>query len=166
MICVTHVCMLRESENTRTCEYCTRLTKSDTSGHCLVVAVPRLRGKVLEVLLDLRRVEGALGRKQLQHRHPERRVVLVVLVVAAQLHKVEKQLRAACSDRPAEQRQERLIVVGQRALRHKQRAVAARVLVQHHPLLALGVAAAECVLEAARQHAVSGRAFPSFSSSR
>ena len=114
--------------------------------HVLVVVVPRLRRKVLEVLLDLRRVEGALGRKQLEHRRFEEGVVLVVLVVEAQLDKVEQQLRAAGCDRPAEQRQERLIVVGQRALRHKQRAVAACVLVQHHSLLALGVAAPERVL--------------------
>ena len=45
------------------------------------------------------------------------------------------------------------MVVGQHALRHKQRAVAARVLLRHHALLAFGVAAQERVLEAARQHA-------------
>ena len=40
MIRGTLFCTLRESENTRTCENCTRFvqkraTKSDTSGHCL-----------------------------------------------------------------------------------------------------------------------------------
>ena len=50
-------------------------------------------------------------------------------------------------------------MVGQRALRHKQRTVAARVLVQHHPLLAPGVAAPERVLEAVRQHTVNGVLF-------
>ena len=77
-----------------------------------------------------------------------------MLLVVAQRHQVEQQLRAAGGDRPA--KQERPIVVGQRALRHKQRAVAARVHVQRHPLLALGVAAPKRVLEAARQHAVRG----------
>ena len=46
-------------------------------------------------------------------------------------------------------------MVGQRALGHKQRAVATGVLVQHHALLALGVAAAERVLLVAlREHAI------------
>ena len=38
MICVTHFCTLRESENTWTCKNCkqARETKSDTLGHCLV----------------------------------------------------------------------------------------------------------------------------------
>ena len=134
--------------------------------HVLVVAVPRLRRKELEVLLNLRRVEGALGRKQLEHRRFEEGVVLVVLVVEAQLDKVEQQLRAAGGDRPAEQRQERLIVVGQRALRHKQRAVAARVLVQHHALLALSVTAPERVLEASQSRLGSMPSVESFSSSR
>ena len=82
-----------------------------------------------------------------------------MFVVVAQRDKFEKQLLAGGCDRPAEQLQQRLFVVGQRALHHKQRAVAARVLVQHHVLLALGVAAQERrerVLEAARKHAVRG----------
>ena len=50
MICVTLFCTLRESENTRTCQNCTRLfsgsrnvqkraTKSHTSGYCLLQVV-------------------------------------------------------------------------------------------------------------------------------
>ena len=50
-------------------------------------------------------------------------------------------------------------MVGHRALGQKQRAVASGVLVQHHALLALGVAAPERVLEAARRHAVHGVLF-------
>ena len=47
-------------------------------------------------------------------------------------------------------------MVVQRALRHEQHIVSPFVLVQHHPLLALGVAAPEHVLEAAWQHAIRG----------
>ena len=63
--------------------------------HVLVVPLPHLSRKVLQVLLDLRRIKGALGPKQLQHSHLERPIVLVVFVVVAQRHQVEPLLHAA-----------------------------------------------------------------------
>ena len=125
--------------------------------HFPVVLVPHLSWKVHQVLLDLRRVEGALDPKQLQqnqHRRLERPVVFVVLVVVAERHQDEQLLRAAGRHRPAEKRQERLIMVGQRALRNEQHAVVPCVLVQHNPLFALGVPAPVHVLHAAQQDAV------------
>ena len=61
-----------------------------------------------------------LGPKQLQYHHVERQVVLALLVVVAERHQVEQLLHVDMMQLaligPAEQRQERLIVVGQHAL--------------------------------------------------
>ena len=98
---------------------------------------------MLQVLLDLHSVKGVLGHKQLQHSCLERPIVLVVLVVVEHQHQVEQQLSAAGSEclQAADQLQQ--------ALGHKQHAVVACILVQHHPLLALGIAALVLVLEVA-----------------